>query len=85
MDTKYNKENDDKSQKERLNNEVFEQTEVPRTSTRDNFTVPTDLIDDLKKGKIDPLTEGNTHLGYEEKTPRKKELEQKEHLDRDDK
>ena len=85
MKTKYTKENDDKSQIERLNNEVFEQKEVPQTPTREKFTVPTDLIDDLKKGKIDPLTEGNIHLGYEEKTPRKKELEQKEHLDRDDK
>jgi hypothetical protein len=46
---------------------------------------PDDLIDDLKKGKIDPLTEGKTNLGYEERAPRKKELEEKEHKDREDK
>jgi hypothetical protein len=85
METKYNKENDDKSQKERLNEEVFDQNEIPETPTSDKFTVPTDLIDDLRKGKIDPLTEGKTNLGYQEKPPRKKELEQKEHLDREDK
>lgn len=44
-------------------------------------TTAEDLIDDIKKDKIDPLTEGETNLGYEEKPPRKKELEQKEHLD----
>ena len=43
-----------------------------------------DLIDDIKKDKIDPLTEGDTNLGYEEKAPRKKELEQTEHLDQDE-
>lgn len=48
-------------------------------------SVPIDLINDLKKGKIDPLTEGSTNLGYEERSPRKKELDQKEHLDKEDK
>lgn len=48
-------------------------------------SVPSDLINDLKKGKIDPLTEGSTNLGYEERAPRKKELDQKEHLDKEDK
>ncbi|WP_418264834.1 hypothetical protein [Flavobacterium faecale] len=47
--------------------------------------IPEDLIDDIKKNKIDPLTEGKTNLGYEEKPPRKKELEQKEHYDQPDK
>jgi hypothetical protein len=47
--------------------------------------LPVDLRDDLKKNKIDPLTEGSTHLGYEERAPRKKELDQKEHFDQDDK
>jgi hypothetical protein len=47
--------------------------------------LPVDLIDDLKKNKIDPLTEGATNLGYEERPPRKKELEQKEHYDQEDK
>ncbi|WP_366186717.1 hypothetical protein [Flavobacterium ovatum] len=42
------------------------------------------MIDDLKKDKIDFLTEGVTNLGYEEKTPRKKELEQTEHFDQKD-
>jgi hypothetical protein len=49
------------------------------------LSIPTDLIDDLKKGKIDPLTEGTTNLGYEERSPRKKELEEKKHMDREDK
>lgn len=47
--------------------------------------LPIDLIDDLKENKIDPLTEGATNLGYEERPPRKKELEQKEHYDQEDK
>jgi hypothetical protein len=47
--------------------------------------LPVDLIDDLNKKKIDPLTEGNTNLGYVERAPRKKELEQKEHYDQEDK
>lgn len=50
-----------------------------------DFSTPQDLIDDLKKGKIDPLTEGSTNLGYEERPPRKKELEDKKHNDREDK
>lgn len=53
------------------------------TSTPE-FSVPKDLIDDLKKDKIDPLTEGKTNLGYEERAPRKKELEDKDHKDRED-
>lgn len=50
-----------------------------------DFSIPVDLIDDLKKGKIDPLTEGKTNLGYEERAPRKKELDEKEHYDKEDK
>ena len=53
-------------------------------NTTPEFSMPEDLIDDLKKGKIDPLTEGATNLGYEERAPRKKELEEKKHKDRED-
>ncbi len=83
MDTQDNKE---KSQKQRLEtNEVFQKDEAAiSTPTPKEFPIPVDLIDDLKKDKIDPLTEGSTNLGYEEKPPRKKELEQKEHYDQEE-
>lgn len=55
------------------------------TNQNDESHIPKDLIDDLNKNKIDILTDGATNLGYEERAPRKKELEQKEHLDSDDK
>ena len=58
---------------------------IVTSPTTDEFSTPVDLIEDLKKGKIDPLTEGKTNLGYEERSPRKKELEEKEHKDREDK
>ncbi|MDX6183864.1 hypothetical protein SGQ44_16640 [Flavobacterium sp. Fl-77] len=87
MDKKYSTtNNDEKSQKERLgDNDNATQKDASTTPDKKEFPIPTDLIEDLDKGKIDPLTEGNTNLGYEEKSPRKKELDQKEHLDRDDK
>ncbi|MCW2120227.1 hypothetical protein [Flavobacterium sp. 7A] len=52
-----------------------------KTAELSETKIPVDLIDDLKKGKIDPLTEGKTNLGYDEKTVRKEELKQKEHYD----
>lgn len=87
MSSKYSTtNNDDKSQKERLGNtEDLKQKNTSKNTPKKEFPIPTDLIDDLDKGKIDPLTEGITNLGYEEKPPRKKELELKEHLDREDK
>lgn len=82
-----NEVNKEKSQPERLeNNDAFnnEDPAIKDKATPVEFPIPIDLIDDVKNEKIDPLTE-QKNLGYEEKNPRKKELEQKEHLDRDDK
>ena len=86
MDTKYSTtDNEHKSQPERLGtNDDSDTKKTEKKSTKKEFPIPTDLIDDLNKDKIDPLTEGVTNLGYKEKPPRKKELEQKEHLDRED-
>lgn len=65
---------------------TFPKENAKNNSTKSSDTaVPVDLIDDIKKDKIDPLTEGKTNLGYDEKPPRKKELEQKEHFDQQDK
>lgn len=59
--------------------------EKNKLASQNPSKLPVDLIDDLKENKIDPLTEGATNLGYEERPPRKKELEQKEHYDQEDK
>lgn len=89
MEAKEEEINKEKSQKERLeNNPAFQNEEaaIKDKATPVEFPIPIDLIDDLKKDKIDPLTEGReTNLGYDEKSPRKKELEQEEHYDQEDK
>lgn len=80
--------NKEKNQTERLENKkpLNEADAVIKDkATPIEFPIPIDLMDDMNKDKIDPLTEGISNLGYEEKPPRKKELDQKEHLDRDDK
>lgn len=72
--------------KKKNNDEILDKSNsVIKDSSTANKSIPEDLIDDLKNKKIDPLTEGSTHLGYEERAPRKKELEQDEHYDQDDK
>jgi hypothetical protein len=65
-------------------NTIGENEPILKNTFSDNTSIPKDLIEDLKKGKIDPLTEGKTNLGYEERSPRKKELEEKKHYDKDD-
>ncbi|MBK0370330.1 hypothetical protein [Flavobacterium agrisoli] len=86
--TTHNEDNKDKNQAERLDETAFKNEEESTGKDPDKkkkFPIPIDLMDDLNKEKIDPLTESITNLGYEEKPPRKKELEQTEHLDQDDK
>lgn len=64
---------------------INENNPIINNPSSDDKSIPLDLIDDLDNGKIDILSEGSTNLGYEERSPRKKELEEKEHFDQDDK
>ncbi|MCG9791436.1 hypothetical protein [Flavobacterium algicola] len=80
-----NLKNTNKEQRQKVTaatNEVFPKKNIKPTAEEPKTTkLPEDLIDDLKKDKIDPLTEGETNLGYDEKPPRKKELDQDEPLE----
>jgi hypothetical protein len=83
--TKTNKDTNKEVSNAFLNNKKKEEIKPAITNLNPDISSPEDLIDDLKNGKIDSLTEGKTNLGYEERSPRKKELEEKEHYDQDDK
>ena len=81
-----NQDNNTRKKESKLDSRLSTNKSIkPITQQHKDPSIPVDLIDDLNKKKIDPLTESSINLGYEERAPRKKELKQKEHLDKDDK